>query len=548
MFIFESTGITSGFTKAMRSRIEPAERKLKGNEMVIKDPSFTQSAYTLEVIELRLVALAIIVLRQDNRSKDGEDFIIDPTKPIQIHANLYADLFQTTRQNAYSKLEIAANSLQGRMINWIDIYEDRKSGRKAERINNLRWTSQCSYIPSMGFVELYFSPQIIPFLQHINNNYVGYEIHNLAKLTTPYMFRMYELGASWKKKGVATFKKETLRLRLGILDDNQFSTASNFNRLLNKSLDTINRETDLNMSFTPIKENVAGVKGLQITGYQMTVTVKKGLAQPLTAKQMAALGLDAPDNDNSIPPVAIPKEDLRTVNQDDEDAFLENLGQNQRQMRFGSIPEDVDYKERPENEKPAESQGTFAFMDQPVPVKKSTVLESQSKAKKPHGIVKVGSSVQAWPNEDGSWDFEGIIQNMDKPYFQIIGMSDKDISEELAMMTADYQKHVAKGEKIALLMARASIASKIVSGLRYGKGIAADVRKEDSRLEKCRHDFKVLTQTQINAVMQNPDFVAKYAPMGHHDASIVRSKLLAMLTGDLTKIPDLADYVPFITP
>lgn len=510
----------------------PVDKRFSGNELVVKDLSFMQSAYSLDVVELRLVAMAIIVLRQDS---DRANF--DPNVPVTIHANLYADLFGTSRQNAYIVLESAAKSLRDRMINWVDIYEDKKNGKKAQRINDLRWTSQCSYIPSLGIVQLYFSPQIIPFLIHLDKNFAGYEIRNLIKLTTPYEFRLYELGVAWKKTGVATFKKETLRQRLGILDETQFKTASNFNRMLNKSLDTINRETDLNMTFTPNYERNEGSKGRHVSTYTMSVKVKKGQYLP---KQLKGEEMDREQSASALALVNLDAQ-MKTVNPEDESAFLNGLGQNDSVLRF-TPPEDVEFKERHKSKDRAThpSQANFDLGED----------NSQQVAKpsnqKSYGIVYLeNGNIQAWPNEDGSWDCKAILEYLDKPLFQIIGMKQDAIPEELVIGTKDYQKHKAN-EDIAKLISKSVIMKKVVSPLKRGKAGLSNTSNQNVRLNKT-HNYTYLTESQIKSVMSNVGFISKYAPLGNHSESVIRTHLKNLLTGDLQRIPDLDDYLPFRT-
>lgn len=506
----------------------PVDKRFSGNELVVKDLGFMQSAYSLDVVELRLVAMAIIELRQDS---DRANF--DPNVPVTIHANTYAKLFDTSRQNAYMVLESAAKSLRDRLINSVDIYEDKKNGKKAQRMNDLRWTSQCSYVPSLGLVQLYFSPQIIPFLVHLDKNFAGYEIRNLIKLTTPYEIRLYELGVAWKKTGVAKFNKETLRQRLGILDETQFKTASNFNRMLNKSLDTINSETDLTMTFTPNYERNEGSKGRHVSSYTMSVKVKKGqfMAKPLKNGEV-----DTEDNAASLHPISSLESEnqMRTINPEDENAFLKGLGQNESALRFDES-ESVVFTEKPIGKNSA-PQATFDFGEEfsaPAKVKNN----------KNYGIVYLDNgNIQAWPNKDGTWDCQGILEHIEKPLFQIIGMKLDTIPDELITGTKEYQK-LKDNEMLAKVLSKSVIMKKVASTVKRGKAAASSTGENI----KSTHKHKYLTESQIKAVMSNVGFVSKYAPMGNHSESIVRNHLMSLLTGDLQKIPDLDDYLPFRT-
>lgn len=509
--------------------------RFKGHELVVKDLGFMQSAYTLEVTELRLVAMAIIVLRRDS---DRAKF--DPTVPVTLHANMYAELFNTTRQNAYQVLDYASKSLHNRRINWVDVYQDNVDAkgrkRKSNRINDLRWTSQCSYVPELGIVQLFFSPQIIPFLIHLDKNFAGYEIRNLIKLTTPYEFRMYELGVAWKKKGVATFTKQALREKLGILDENQLKTSSNFNRMLNRSLETINTETDLNMSFTPNYERNAGSKGRYVSSYTMSVKVRKG--------QFVGMNIpgecDDDNGKNQLPP-AIPGDNKEV----DEDEFLNNLGSN-GSFRVGANDSEVEDVDVVNVEKPSIQPKSKQYEE---PVQRGfecfDVVQPDVKQKfKHHGIVKTDHYIRAYPNEDGSWDIEGILKYIEKPIFQIIGMDIEDIPLELVEGTNIYKHAEGRSAVLAAQQSKMMIGRKIA--LSRVKNESGGVQDETMQ-RKAKHGRIHLTAKEIEIVMNDGAFRSRYAPVSVSDPSVIREHLKKLLTGDLSKIPDLDDYLRFFT-
>lgn len=500
----------------------PHERRIKGNELIVKDVGFMQAAYELDVAELRLVALAILVLRQDS---DRAEF--DPTVPVTIHANLYADLFGTSRQNAYNMLEQAAKSLENRKIQWVDTYEDKKRNKKATRYNNLDWTSICSYVPSMGIVQICFTPQIIPFLVHVDTTFAGYEIRNLVKLTSPYEFRLYELGVAWKKTGIATFKRETLRYRLGILSEDQFKTASNFNKMLNKSLSTINRETDLNIEINPNYERNAAAKGRKIRDYTMSVSVKPQVLEQGRetlvgrVKQVSGTAKTAPASENK----ALPEES--------EDDVINSFSGN-TSLRFGG-PADV------------------AKVGNPVPkaVKKAPRspvvidhedLELSRPNKSKHGIVHTDNYIYAYPEEDGSWNVPGILEHFSKTTFLIMGMDEKDIPEELIKGLPQYTKFAeTKSELLARQNAMIAISHKIAKTRVKRSASATDTDIK----QKAKHGYTHLTQPQLKAVLNNPQFRSRYSPQGMSEYNQINSYLTNLLQGDLNKIPDLQDYLPF---
>ena len=486
--------------------VKPANFRFTGSELVVKDLGFMQSAYCLDITELRLVAMAIIVLR---RNGDRAEF--SSTVPVTLHANMYADLFNTSRQNAYQTLDSAAKSLHERRINWVDTYEEATDGRKkmvkAERLNDLRWTSQCSYVESLGLVQLCFSPQIIPFLIHLDGNFAGYEIRNLIKLKTSYDFRMYELGVAWKAVGVAVFSKEDLRHRLGVMDENQFKTASNFGRMLNASLDKINNETDLTMAFEPNYAANVGSKGRHVKSYTMTVKIKKQQWLPQNHKSAIT---DVPE---TKPAKKKKKATPSPVQNDDNDDFLNGLGTNE---------------------------GLFA-RSAPVqaPAQESYVRDE---SERPCGLVRLNGCLQLWPNEDGSWNYEVLLQHLNTNNFQIIGM--ETIPEDLLRLTDEFEKYSKRDERLGLEVAKNVINQKIAKNVRRGQVKASSATHEDNRRVR-KHSHIHLTDSQLNQVLNNLEFRSRYAPQGEGNPVAINQYLKTLLSGDLQKIPDLDDYFSF---
>jgi plasmid replication initiation protein len=489
--------------------------KLTGRELVVKDLSFIQSGYWLDLVELRVIALAIIALRKD---QDHAEF--NPNVPVMLHANLYARMFETSKSNAYKVLEDAAKSLRERRIKWVDLYEHTGAkGRKkfAERRNDLSWTTQCSYIKDLALVQIWFSPQIIPFLIHLDTNFAGYEIRNLVKLTSPYELRLYELAVAWKKTGLATFNKDTLRERLGIFDPEQFKTASNFNRMLTKAVKTINNETDLTLTFTPQYEANVGSKGRFVKSYEMKVRVKKTIEMenPNALPDPNLDNENLPESDEGFyesPEVA---KQVEKAAEREDDAFLSGLGAN-NELRFDDGPE----------------------VKPPAPEKAPVKLKYV-----PTKAAISNDAFIARMDENGNWDIDFILTNFKKPRFQIIGMDREAIPEDLVLGMPEYQKYVVSmGDKIARDLAKNVIEKKIALTFVPGQITQSNPMAEDGR-QAAKHGIKTLTNTEINIVMHNTNFLSRYSPQGQSDKIAIDAYLRAKLQGDLSKIPELKEYL-----
>ena len=64
----------------------------------------------------------------------------------------------------------------------------------------VRWVSGISYVEGAGIVKLRFSPEVIPLITQLEQNFTSYELEQVKHLNA-YATRLYELLASWRSTG-----------------------------------------------------------------------------------------------------------------------------------------------------------------------------------------------------------------------------------------------------------------------------------------------------------------------------------------------------------
>jgi plasmid replication initiation protein len=79
--------------------------------------------------------------------------------PLRIDALRYADVFGTTRQNAYMRMKEAEETLFNRRFSFFD--EDGKLVKS-------RWISQVKYLDNEGAIEIVFTPAVVQGISRIN--------------------------------------------------------------------------------------------------------------------------------------------------------------------------------------------------------------------------------------------------------------------------------------------------------------------------------------------------------------------------------------------
>lgn len=223
------------------------------NNLVVKHNALTNASYNLDLVEQRLILLAIVDAR---RSGQG----VTANNPLTITASDYAQQFNTTRQAAYWALKNACENLFNRYFKYAEGSKNIKS----------RWVSQIAYIDAAAQVELIFSPAIVPLITELERHFTQYAIEQIAGLNSAYAVRLYELLISWRgTQNTGLIKLAELRNRLGVEPD-EYQKMSDFKRrVLDLAISQINEHTDITASYEQHKA------GRVIIGFSFTFKLKK---------------------------------------------------------------------------------------------------------------------------------------------------------------------------------------------------------------------------------------------------------------------------------
>jgi plasmid replication initiation protein len=233
------------------------------NDLVVKTIRLNQAFQVLSLAEFHLVQLAIVDARDT-----GTGLTTDT--PLRIDALRYADVFGTTRQNAYMRMKEAEDTLFNRRFSFFD--EDGKLVKS-------RWISQVRYLDSEGAIEIVFTPAVVQGISRINGVkefFTQYLLRQTSQLKSIYSSRLYELLIQWRSSGTTPIiNLEDFRAQLGI-EDNQYRLMSDFKkRVLDLAISDINDKTDIKATYRQHK------KGRSISGFSFSFRNKKSKAQSI---------------------------------------------------------------------------------------------------------------------------------------------------------------------------------------------------------------------------------------------------------------------------
>ena len=227
-------------------------------DLVVKDNALINASYNLDLVEQRLILLAIVEARDSGRGINAND-------PLEVHADSYVNQFNVARQTAYQALKDACKDLFVRQFSYQEI-------NKRGNVENVlsRWVSEIRYIDDEATVKLIFAPAIVPLITRLEEQFTKYELQQISNLSSAYAVRLYELLIAWRSTGqTPIIELAEFRQKIGVLDD-EYTRMGNFkDRVLNLAIAQINEHTDINVQCQQHK------KGRNISGFSFNFKLKK---------------------------------------------------------------------------------------------------------------------------------------------------------------------------------------------------------------------------------------------------------------------------------
>lgn len=229
------------------------------SKLVVKDNTLVQATYALDIVEQRLILLAIAEARETGQG-------ITENSMLAVHASSYINTFNVEKHTAYTVLRDASISLFDRYVT----YHDTNSHTGKDRSFHCRWVDKIGYEPSSGIVYLRFTNDIVPLITRLEENFTKYKLEQIARLTSSYALRLYELLIKWQSAGKTPILDITnFREQLGVLA-NQYKTMSNFKTyVLDFALNQVNELTDITAKYEQHKT------GRLISGFSFKLKQKK---------------------------------------------------------------------------------------------------------------------------------------------------------------------------------------------------------------------------------------------------------------------------------
>lgn len=232
-------------------------------DLIAKSNHVVEASYRLTLNEQRLVLLCVQQIKKGKPISAQDSFT--------VLASEFADMFGIALDGAYSELQAVADKLYERSVT---IYQPDPEYPKLTHTKT-RWISSIDYIPDEGRVRLYFAAKMIPYISMLEGGFTRYNIEHIAKMSSVYSIRFYELFKCWLFGGSSKVKTVGLDELKGLLDLKdekgayQYPSIKDFKLyVLNKAMSEINEHSDLKVSYEDKKT------GRKITHLVFTFVIK----------------------------------------------------------------------------------------------------------------------------------------------------------------------------------------------------------------------------------------------------------------------------------
>ena len=267
------------------------------SKLVVKDNALMNASYNLDLVEQRLILLAIVEARESGKGINAND-------PLTVHAESYINQFGVARQTAYQALKDACDDLFARQFSYQEINERGNT----ENVRS-RWVSEVRYVDAEATVKLIFAPVVIPLITRLEERFTQYEMKQISELSTGYAIRLYELLICWRTTGkTPVIELSDFRQKMGVLDAEYQRMYDLKKYVLEPSLKQINEHTDITATYEQHK------KGRVITGFSFKF------------KQKKKTEAETPKNSDSSPRIEKPSQIPANIVKQPENAKKDDLG------------------------------------------------------------------------------------------------------------------------------------------------------------------------------------------------------------------------------
>lgn len=225
------------------------QKKTYPPSWVVMQNNIQECFKSMSIDEKRLLVLASPIARVTNATEKD---------PITITAENFAKECNIKTHSAYKSMEEASKHMLRRYFTYTD-----EKGKKV----SCSWVIRAKY--DNGAISICFPEEVLLMLKEFDklNPYTKYKKEVVLRLKKDYSFDLYHLAKKYQGLGKFELSLDRIKTELGL--PKSYDRISNLKtRVLEPSLEEINSQTDLNLTYENIKE------GRTVVGFRFKVKEK----------------------------------------------------------------------------------------------------------------------------------------------------------------------------------------------------------------------------------------------------------------------------------
>lgn len=202
------------------------------NLRVYKANAVVEACYDLSVSEHRLLLACFAQIGKEPTDE----------RLYRVHARDIAALANIDTSDAYRDAAIATDRLFER---YVEVFEG-PNGTAPPKKRKFRWIQEAVYSEGEGYVDIRLSTSILPFVNNLLEQYTVYHMQDVARMTSRYAIRVYELLVQWRRRGHREVDIEWLRRVLGVGD--KYPNFKDFRRrVIEPAVQQVNERSPLDV-------------------------------------------------------------------------------------------------------------------------------------------------------------------------------------------------------------------------------------------------------------------------------------------------------------
>lgn len=227
--------------------------------LVTKSNQLVEACYRLDLVELRIIMMAIHIGRTNDLLTGGPDRVL--CDPIRIDASLFTQHFPMHEESIYKQLKAGVKSLLRKPLSTVEPINGRPCPV------DIPWFSKAAYIASEAAIEVEFNHHVLPYISRLSSEFTEYRLAKIGRLSSAHAVRVYEMLAQYLNLGKREIDLD--RLRKTLMIEGEYKVVADLRkRVIDPAVKQINDSTDLQVSYVQKK------RGHVITSFLFTIQMK----------------------------------------------------------------------------------------------------------------------------------------------------------------------------------------------------------------------------------------------------------------------------------